>query len=228
MGSTGSGKTSCVASLLQSFARSGWDAANIVVIDPHGEYADALGDEASVRSVLADGDRGTRVPYWALPASDILAAFAGSQGGMTPQNRFAELVTKTRHEFSDAAKWLRIDDAAVTEDTPVAFDLRAVRYQLDAEENETLRVQKDPSIAAVESEGDASQLEPRRCEPYGAGAIAPFKGPYHGMHGALPELLRLGLLDPRPAFLQQPAGDQKGDDPLVDEVANWLCREMPV
>ncbi len=228
VGSTGSGKTSCVASLLQSFARGGWDAANIVVIDPHGEYADALGDLASVRSVLADGDRGIRVPYWALPASDILAAFAGSQGGMTTQSRFAELVTKARREFSDAANWLRIDDAAVTADTPVPFDLRAVWYQLDAENNETLRVQKDPSTAAVESEGDASRLEPRRYEPYGAGAIAPFKGPYHGMHGALPELLRLGLLDPRLAFLQQPAGDEEGDDPLVDEVANWLGREKPV
>lgn len=41
VGSTGSGKTSCVASLLQGFARGGWDAANIVVIDPHGEYAEA-------------------------------------------------------------------------------------------------------------------------------------------------------------------------------------------
>jgi ABC-type glutathione transport system ATPase component len=44
VGSTGSGKTSAVASLLQNFVRGGWGAANIVVIDPHGEYARALGN----------------------------------------------------------------------------------------------------------------------------------------------------------------------------------------
>ena len=42
VGSTGSGKTSTVASLLQGFVNGGWEAANIVVIDPHGEYAQAL------------------------------------------------------------------------------------------------------------------------------------------------------------------------------------------
>ena len=39
VGSTGSGKTSMVASLLQGFVKGGWGAANIVVVDPHGEYA---------------------------------------------------------------------------------------------------------------------------------------------------------------------------------------------
>src|SRR5262249_9141142 len=36
VGSTGSGKTSAVASLLQNFVDGGWRAANIVVVDPHG------------------------------------------------------------------------------------------------------------------------------------------------------------------------------------------------
>lgn len=228
VGSTGSGKTSCVASLLQGFARGSWDAANIVVIDPHGEYAEALGDLASVRSVLSRGDEGIRVPFWALPASDILAAFAGSQGGPTTQSRFSELVTKARREFSNAATWLDIDEAAVTADTPIPFDLRAVWHQLDIENNETHRVLKDPSTAAIETDGDAARLEPRKFEPYGAGNVAPFKGPYHGMHGALPELLRLGLLDPRLSFLQHPEGDKAGSDPLTEEVANWLGREKPI
>ena len=52
VGSTGSGKTSAVASLLQNFVAGGWQASNIVVVDPHGEYARALAGKASVRSVL--------------------------------------------------------------------------------------------------------------------------------------------------------------------------------
>lgn len=228
VGSTGSGKTSCVASLLQGFAHGGWSAANIVVIDPHGEYTDALNDSASVRSVLGVGAEGIRVPYWALPAADILLAFAGTQGASTTQSRFAELVTAARRDFARAATWLVMDDAAVTADTPVPFDLESVWYELDAENNETHRVLRDPSTAAIEDQGDPARLEPRKYTVHGAGNAAPFKGPFHGMHGTVPELLRLGLLDPRLSFLKAPRGDVAGADPLVDEVANWLGREKSV
>lgn len=83
VGSTGAGKTSAVATILQGFARGGWKSANIVVIDPHGEYGEALGDDAEVRSVLGTGDQRLQVPYWALPALDVLRVFAGTTGGGT-------------------------------------------------------------------------------------------------------------------------------------------------
>jgi len=228
VGSTGAGKTSCVASMLQKFARGGWDAANIVVIDPHGEYPAALGNHASVRSVLGSGEHGLRVPYWALPAADVLAAIAGSSGGGTTQSRFSELVTEQRRAFASAASWLSLDPAAVTADTPIPFDLKTVWHQLDAENNETLRVARDQSTAEIEEQGHPATLTQTRFAHYGPGGAAPFKGPYHGTHGTVPELLRLGLLDPRLAFLQQPEGDPDGADPLVDELANWLGRDLPV
>lgn len=117
VGSTGAGKTSAVASLLQNFVKGGWRAANIVVVDPHGEYANALKDNASVRSVLAAGENRLRVPYWALPAADIVRIFAGAPGGATFANRFAELVAKARREFVKDAEWLTLDPTAVSADT---------------------------------------------------------------------------------------------------------------
>ncbi len=228
VGSTGAGKTSCVASLLQGLARGGWDAANVVVIDPHGEYADALAGHASVRSVLGSGDSGIRVPYWALAASDILLAFSGSQGGVTTQSRFAELVTESRRCFAASSRWLTLDSAAVTADTPIPFDLKDIWFKLDAENNETRTDVKDPATAEVESHGDPATLTSRTFKTYGQGSAPPFKGPLHGVHGAIPELLRLGLLDPRRAFLQEPAGDPETTDPLVEEVANWLGRDKPI
>lgn len=228
VGSTGAGKTSCVAAILQGFARGGWEAANIVVIDPHGEYSAALTGHASVRSVLGAGDQALRVPYWALPASEILRAIAGSPGGNTTQSRFAELVTEQRRAFVNASSWLKLDAAAVTADTPIPFDLKLVWHQLDSENNETLAVARDQSTAEVEEQGDPDTLTPTRFAPYGAGSAAPFKGPYHGAHGTVPELLRLGLLDPRLAFLLQPQGEPDGPDPLVEELANWLGRDQPV
>lgn len=222
VGSTGAGKTSTVATLLQRFARGGWPAANIVVIDPHGEYASALGPDAAVSSVLATDDARLRVPYWALPAGDIMRVFAGSQGGATTRSRFDELVTQSRRDFAAAATWLTIDPAAVTADTPIPFDLRTIWHRLDWENNETRTVAKDPSTVCQVSEGDAVTLTPASFTPYGQGGAAPFKGPHHGAHGSTPEMLRLGLLDPRLTFFQEPQGEAGGTDPLVGVIASWL------
>lgn len=228
VGSTGAGKTSTVAALLQRFARGGWPAANIVVIDPHGEYPRALGADAAVSSVLAEGESRLRVPYWALPASDVLRAFAGSTGGATTRSRFEELVTAARRDFVVAANWLTLDPAAVTADTPVPFDLRPIWHRLEWENNETRLVAKDPDSVCEEDPGESESLTPARFSAYGQGGAAPYKGPMYGTHGSTPELLRLGLLDPRLAFFQEPRGDVDGADPLVEVMAAWLGGDRPV
>jgi len=222
VGSTGSGKTSTVATLLQQLARGGWSAANIVVIDSHGEYASALGGDAAVSSVLGSDEGRLQVPYWALPAGDTMRVFAGATGGATTKGRIEELITKGRRDFAAAASWLTIDPEAVTADTPIPFDLRAVWYQLDRENNETRTVVKDPGTCCEENPGDPAALTAARFAPYGQGGAAPFKGPHHGTHGSIPELLRLGLLDPRLAFFQEPQGQLDGTDPLVEVMASWL------
>lgn len=229
VGSTGSGKTSAVASILQRFARDGWPSANIVVIDPHGEYPRALGPDAKVSSVLVrDGTEQLRVPYWALPALDILEVFAGSRGGPTTQSRFVELVAEARRSFVADADWLQLDPAAVTADTPVPFDIRPIWHELDYENNATLMEAKKPDTVCVKHPGVPGELIPTRFAAYGPGGAAPFKGPMHGSHGRTPELLRLGLLDPRLRFFQEPAAAPAGPDPLVEVMTSWLGGHKPV
>ena len=228
VGSTGSGKTSVVASLLQGFVKGGWRAANIVVIDPHGEYAQALAGSASVKSVLAAGDDRLRVPYWALPAADIVRIFAGALGGPTFASRYTELVTAARRRFVKSANWLTLDPTAVTADTPVPFDIRAVWHQLDAENNETRTNAADPDTVCRTDDGNAAALRPATFTPYGPGGQPPHKGPFHGTYGTTPDLLRLGLLDPQLRFFQEPAGKPEGDDPLVEVMQDWLGGTQPV
>lgn len=228
VGSTGSGKTSATASLLQQFVEGGWKAANIVVIDPHGEYTDALESSAAIRSVLGTGKDGLRIPYWALGADEILRAFAGSTGGSTTINRFRELVTQGRRKFVTDAAWLDLDPVAVTEDTPVPFDLRSVWLELEGENRQTLDTPGDPSSACLEEPGDVDLLRPPVFTPHGPGSTPPVKGPFHGVHGTIPELLRLGLSNPRLAFLQEPVGDPQGDDPLVGVVADWIGHDKAI
>ena len=228
VGSTGSGKTSFVASVLQRFARGGWSAANIIVIDPHGEYASALEGDASVRSVLGVGDHRLQIPYWALPATDIVRVFAGSSGGPMTRSRIEELVAEARREFANQAAWLTLDPDAVTADTPIPFDLREIWYRLDWENNETRMVKSDPATVQEEAAGNPATLTPARFQPYSPAGAAPFKGPLHGVHGSLPELLRLGLSDPRLQFFQEPVGDPLGADPLLQVVPDWLGGSRPV
>jgi len=228
VGSTGSGKTSAVASILQNLIDGGWRAANVVVVDPHGEYASALHRHASVRSVLGDGDRRLRVPFWALPSEDIIRIFTGASGGATLLGRFSELVTEARRQFAASASWLRVDPTAITADTPVPFDIRPVWHRLDAENHETRAEAGKPTTVCQIDPGDPSILRPAQFEPHGAGSQPPHKGPYHGTYGTTPDLLRLGLLDPKLRFFQEPKADPTGGDPLVPVVQEWLGGERPV
>jgi uncharacterized protein len=228
VGSTGSGKTSAVASLLQNFIAGGWRASNIVVVDPHGEYSRALRASASVRSVLSEGENRLQVPYWALPAMDILKIFVGGLGNAAFINRFTELVTTARRAFVESAGWLNVDPTAVTADTPVPFDIRPIWLQLDSENRETRTTKNDPATVRRIAEGDAATLRPAQFEPYAPGGQAPHQGPTFNAYGTTPNLLRLGLLDPRLQFFQEPAGTTEGPDPLIGVIQAWLGRTHPV
>lgn len=228
VGSTGSGKTSAVASLLQSFVNGGWNSANIVVIDPHGEYAKALGNKASVRSVLGEGDARLRVPYWALPALDILKIFAGATGTQTFAGKFTELVGLERKKFVQDSTWLNLDPSAVTADTPVPFDIRSVWHALDWNNRETREKSNDPTTHCQLAPGNAQELKSATFKPYNPGGQAPHKGPYYDTYGVTPDLLRLGLTNPQLKFFQEPAGTLQGPDPLVDAMQEWLGKEKPV
>ncbi len=228
VGSTGSGKTSAVASLLQSFVRDGWTSANIVVVDPHGEYAKALGDNATVRSVTGNGASMLRIPYWALPSSDILRAFSGREESATLQSRFGELVTAERRKFVESAEWLSMEPAGVSADTPVPFDLNEVWFRLDFDNNATYSLANGKGEPQVDEQGDASQLKPTRFKPYAMGSTAPFKGPMFGMYGTGPDRLRLRVVDQRFRFFLEPKGQPSGEDPLPGVISDWLGNERPL
>lgn len=228
VGSTGAGKTSAVAALIQSFTGGGWSAANIVVIDPHGEYAGAFAGRASVRSVLGSGDNLLRVPFWALPADDILQAFCGPVESATPRTRFAELVAQHRRSFAADAAWLDVHPSVVGADTPVPFDLRAVWYQLDYDNSATFSQQGGGGDVCVVDTGDPASLRPAQFETYGLGNRAPFKSPQFGLSGTVPDRLRRRLADDRFRFFLEPVGDANGADPLSGVIDEWLGGAAPV
>ena len=227
VGATGSGKTSAVASMLQGLVQGGWTAANIVVVDPHGEYACALGTSASVRRVLEPEGQGLNVPFWALSAEEILRVFAGADAGFVTQ-RFSELVADSRRCFVSSCKWLNLDPVAITSDTPVPFDLHQVWYNLEYENKATFGQKSDKSTVQITDKGDSGSLIPPQFKPYGSGNTPPHKGEYFGAYGNTPDQLRLGLLDPRLRFLLQIPASSEGPDPLIRAVQEWLGDTKPI
>lgn len=228
VGSTGSGKTSAVASLLQRLASGGWDSANIVVIDPHGEYGTSLASIARVRSVLGVGDQLLRVPYWALPAADILRAFCGPNESATTTARFAELCTTARRDFAKACQWLKLDPASISPDTPIPFDLKQVWYRLHYDNQATYEKQAGGGQIQIEDHGSQDELKPPTFKPYGLGSAAPFKGPLYSVYGTAPDRLRVRLLDDRFRFFREPPGKAEGIDPLITVVDEWLGGDKAV
>jgi DNA helicase HerA-like ATPase len=226
VGSTGSGKSSTVAGLLQKIA-AGWGRANVVIIDPHGEYAPALRTDAKVLSVLESDERLLRVPYWALPARELLGALAGTTT-KTAEQRFTELVIEGRRAFASDAEWLDLEESAITADSPVPFDLRAVWFEMDFENNATYPALKGQGEACVSTPGDAETLRKTVFKPYSPGSVAPYKGPNYDDFGPTPDRIRRTLSDSAMRFFQEPRGDTAGSDPLVAVVEAWLGDEKPV
>jgi Helicase HerA, central domain len=90
LGSTGSGKSSTIASLIQSIlANERVKQTTIVILDTNGEYSAALpGDSThSILSVPTDPARPAErlaVPYWFLGAEDFVGLFQASRGVQRP------------------------------------------------------------------------------------------------------------------------------------------------
>ena len=83
VGTTGSGKSTTVASLLASMTDTNrYPSARVVIIDVHGEYAAALEDRAAVFRVTPDPKRQEMhlcLPYWAMSFDEFLSLCLDTQ-----------------------------------------------------------------------------------------------------------------------------------------------------
>lgn len=87
LGSTGSGKSGTVASILHSVLDHKIEgnniSPNIVIIDPHGEYAKAFGEKAKVYKAYNDAAISNndseliKLPYWLMSSDEFRALIIG-------------------------------------------------------------------------------------------------------------------------------------------------------
>lgn len=237
LGSTGSGKSTTVASLLRSIVhpadgKAGSPGARILLLDIHGEYAAALSDIARVYSATPQpGQAPLFVPYWALEVHELLEFVAGGLNE-NQEIAFTDNIYDLKSSRLKAGGLPGLDPQSLTVDSPIPFSLKKLWYDL-VEFETTTYIGPNRNIAALEQAGDAETLTPPRFTPHAMGAAGPFMN--QSAKGIKRQLnfLRSRLLDRRYDFILHPGPwepDLRGMTvaDLDGLLAGWLGHDRPL
>lgn len=232
LGSTGSGKSNAVSVIVKAIASKTLPSTRVLMFDPHGEYASALGNECKVFRVGAHTVKGEAelcIPFWALPFRELMAVFPGR---LSDQN---EDYIRTKVLDLKRVSALRIGglrEEAISADSPVPFSIHRLWFDLDDFERMTLRANRTSPEALV-VEGDPAILKSNQYPPAGLGSSAPFLNTKaKGLLGFL-DGMRSRLLDQRYGFLFSPAGyspDLAGTatNDLTALLSSWFGHGRPI
>lgn len=238
LGSTGSGKSTTVTSLLRSLSAgqgegAGFPNARVLLIDIHGEYGRALGEVARVFRVNPlEGEFPLYVPYWALDLADLLAFLLGKtdEKALTAiQDRILQMKTNI---VANGA-YPGADPNSLTSESPLPFSLKSLWFTLIDPELKTW-VENTQQTSARTAEGDAETLVPPTYPLPGIGGATPFanKSNVLSIRRQLDQL-RSRLLDRQFDFMLRPGpwepnleGTPESDLPQLLE--SWLGHDRPV
>ena len=238
VGSTGAGKSNLVTVLLETVSDGSLPNSRTIVVDPHGEYATALGDKAEVFRVRPNEELGEKhlwVPFWALPLTELQQL---TLGGMQPNHESA-----IREHVLDmkaaATQQLAVPPPleTMTADSPVPFSIKKLWYELDKFERVTFPVsngQTDENANQPETAGDAEQLIPDRypaASPYNQ---APYKNQKKRNIERQLDLMLSRLKDARFSFMFSPGGgyspnlEGEVQNDLDSLVKSWVGHDKPI
>lgn len=235
VGSTGSGKSNLLAVLLEAIATQGFPSARVLVIDPHGEYASAVGQYGRVFRLKPDVNKEELplyVPYWALPFDEIqMIALGQMQPGAETAVR--DEVTALKKAAAAHLK-NKPPETAITSDSPIPFSLKKLWFDLDDFERQTFQDNARTKPSNKTQEGNPENLIPNQYPAPNPGNQAPFANPRPRNIAKQLELLRSRLQDSCYKFLFSPGdaltpdldGKSKGD--LHELTQSWVGHNRPL
>lgn len=237
LGSTGSGKSTTIASLLRAITTTvegdeSYPSARVLMLDVHGEYSAPLADVAQVFGVEPQyGEERLFIPYWALETNDLLDFLAGGLEG-NRETAFTDKIFELKLASHQQQNFPGVDSASITVDTPLPFSLKKLWYDLIDFEIATFEG-KDRDQSTRQDAGDADTLTPPKYKRHAMGAVGPFLNSQAvGIQRPL-NLLRSRLLDRRYDFLLHPGpwepdlGGKSRED-LDGLLRGWLGGEKPI
>lgn len=236
LGSTGSGKSTTVASLLQSVAGvngSGavFPSARILLLDLHGEYAAALKDVAKVFAVGgAGGVEPLYIPFWAMDVGGVVEFLLGKVEDKA-LTAIYDKILEMKVRLASSGGYPGADPNSLTLGSPLPYSLHQLWLDLIDPE---VRTTKDNAglVPALEAAGDAEALRPPHYAPHAPG------GPFLNKIGVLSikrqlAQLRSRLLDRQFDFMLHPGDwepslDGKTQNDLDALLKGWLGHEKPI
>lgn len=236
LGSTGSGKSTTVTSLVRSIVAGDegcvFPSARILMLDIHGEYAEALSDVASVFRIGSKrGEKELFIPFWALEPRELLEFLTGG----VPDDKvfhFYDKIVELKKATLIEQGFPGVTEGSLTIDTPIPYSLNQLWYDMIDVELRTLEgAQRDQP--ALMQEGDPRTLTPPRYRPHAMGSAGPY------LNNTAPGLrrqlvaLRSRMMDRQYDFLLHPGGyepDLHGStmEDLPALLAGWLGHDKPV
>lgn len=150
LGSTGSGKSGAVAAILHSLREHGskrkypnWKP-QIVILDPHNEYAVAFKDSKS----LSTDANTLSLPYWLLSAQETFLLFIGKTEFVATSQ--TNIIKKALWESRKAgAEVLKLDANKVTIDSPIPYDLGLLIKNIEDDKNKISAASKQDSHNSI-------------------------------------------------------------------------------
>jgi hypothetical protein len=232
VGSTGAGKSNTVAAILRAITDGSFPKAQIIIIDPHGEYGAAFGGLSRVYSI-GSKDHAFVLPYWCLSFDELgwflvdrRAASESVQDGNLRDKIFEYRQTAATN-VKVGGKQQKLTADEVTADSPLPFDVRKLWYHFDRLERVTYAEVARVTEKLI-AEGDPATLKPAQFEPHGPGGAAPFKPAPPPIMASYTNKILQRLRDRRYDFLLQP-GDFDGiKKDLADLVGDWLNHDQPI
>lgn len=250
VGSTGAGKSTTVASLLNSLAEPiSFPGTRIVLLDLHGEYAQAFGDRARVFRINASESRAEKplhVPYWALNSDELMGLTTGGLSGPA-LGHFLDTITTMKRASKPAGNPIGMPVDDITADTPVPFSIHRLWYDLHTLQYATHILPKNASQSrltwALEKDadgkeilGDPTKVKRPKFRPNKDDAGDPEKirkssqenlmrAQTDALEGKLRDK-RLGFLfNPGPWSVMEDGSTTKDLDALLQD---WIGREKPI
>lgn len=160
VGTTGSGKSTTVASLLNALSDvEKYPSARILVFDIHGEYGQALKDKANVFKINADKSVGSNekelyLPFWALSFDELCEISFGRITNEKDYNTILERVLneKCKSVERNPRKGITVDTLNV--DSPIPFSLNNLWYDLYVQTLGKFYPDKEGKPLAYEVDGE--------------------------------------------------------------------------
>ncbi len=238
LGSTGSGKSTTIASILRAIAAGSDDAgklnypsARILLLDIHGEYARALSDVAAIFRINPyRGEKELFVPFWALGFEDLAQFLTGGiaeERAMHLRDKVIELKEKSLAKYPRTGAMA----SSLTVDSPIPFSLHQLWYDLIDAEVMTLEGpgRDQPALVTV---GNPTTLTPPKYKPWQRGAAVVLNQNAPGIRRQL-ENMRSRLLDHRFDFLLHPGAWEPSVDGAVKQdldelLESWLGHDKAI